>query len=242
MTAAAKPWMKFYPQDWRADEKLRLCSLAARGLWIEMLAIMHRSERYGQLLIGGQVPTDTQIAVQVGASPPEVTACLADLESAGVFSRTAKGVIFSRRMARDHRKAETARKNGKNGGNPTLCKEAGNPASDKGVDKGGLKPQRLEARDSDTNVSGAALPLDPVKAIFDLGVAILTEDGRPAKDARSLVGMWRKRMSDPELSALFVKARQKTEPAAWLCKAVSGDEAQQVSFVSHVLNKHRRAA
>jgi hypothetical protein len=70
--SAAQPWMKFYPQDWRADEKLRLCSLAARGLWMEMLALMHRSERYGQLLINGHVPTDAQLAVQVGAPPIEV--------------------------------------------------------------------------------------------------------------------------------------------------------------------------
>jgi hypothetical protein len=132
---SAQPWMKFYPQDWRADEKLRLCSLAARGLWIEMLALMHRSERYGQLLISGHVPTDAQLAVQVGASTIEVTAMLADLELAGVFSRSAGGAIYSRRMTRDEKKAQTARKNGKRGGNPKLCNDSGNPASDNQMDK-----------------------------------------------------------------------------------------------------------
>lgn len=147
---AAQPWLKFYPQDWRADEKLRMCSLAARGLWIEMLALMHRSERYGQLLIAGIVPNDAQIAIQVGASQIEVTAMLFELEKAGVFSRAATGAIYSRRMNRDEKRAKTARRNGKAGGNPTLKKQTENPVWDKGKvkppDKGGLKPQRPEAR------------------------------------------------------------------------------------------------
>lgn len=97
--SGAEPWMKFYPQDWRADEKLRMCSLAARGLWIEMLAIMHRSERYGNLLIGGLVPTDAQLAVQAGASPDEVSALLLELSNAGVFSRTSSGAIVAETLS-----------------------------------------------------------------------------------------------------------------------------------------------
>ena len=151
MAKLATPWMKFFPQDWRADEKLRMCSLAARGLWIEMLAIMHRSERYGQLLISGRVPTDAQLAVQVGAPTDQVTELLAELETADVFSRAASGAIYSRRMTRDQKKAETARKNGKKGGNPKLGNKRENSGSDNLLDnlpdKGGVKPQRPEARD-----------------------------------------------------------------------------------------------
>ena len=43
------PWMKFYPADWRADPALRMCSLAARGLWMEMLSIMHEADPRGSL-------------------------------------------------------------------------------------------------------------------------------------------------------------------------------------------------
>lgn len=160
--SASQPWMKFYPQDWRADEKLRMCGLAARGLWIEMLAIMHRSERYGQLLIAGSSPTEAQLAVQVGASTPEVSEMIGQLEAAGVFSRTGSGVIYSRRMTRDNRKANIARKNGKSGGNPSLLKQTGNPASDKPPVKGGVKPQIPEARDQkkreDKPLSPRAIP------------------------------------------------------------------------------------
>jgi hypothetical protein len=119
-----------------------------------MLALMHRSERYGQLLISGRVPTDAQLAVQVGALPDQVTSLLAELEEAGVFSRAASGAIYSRRMTRDHKKAENARKNGRKGGNPKLSanseKQTGKSGWDnpmvKPADKGEDKAQKPEAR------------------------------------------------------------------------------------------------
>lgn len=223
---AATPWMKFYPQDWRADERLRLCGLAARGLWMELLAIMHRSERYGQLLIGGQVPTDAQLAVQVGASPPEVTALLAELEAAGVFSRATGGAIYSRRMTRDHRKAEIARKNGKRGGNPSLSNNKEKTASDNPLDKGGLKPQRPETRDSVPKGTGVPPP-DPVKALFDMGVDLLTSGGMKTGQ-RTLIGKWRKDHGDAATMAAIAEAQrhQVTEPKGWitarLARQVSG--------------------
>jgi hypothetical protein len=209
--------MKFYPQDWRADEQLRLCSLSARGLWIEMLAIMHRSERYGQLLISGRVPTDAQLAVQVGASPEQVAELIDELAEAGVFSRAAGGAIYSRRMTRDHRKAETARKNGKNGGNPNLRKLSGILPLDNPPDKAPLKPQKPEARGSVSNETGSA---DPVKTLFDIGVDLLTKAGRTEKEARTMVGLWRSRKGDPELAALLIQARSKSDPLPWIQKAI----------------------
>ncbi|MGQ2942910.1 MAG: GIY-YIG nuclease family protein [Blastomonas fulva] len=114
--------MKFYPSDWASDEKLRMCSLAARGLWIEMIALMHRSDQYGHLLVGTIAPTDAQLAVLVGASPDQIPGLIGELESVGVFSRTRKGVIYSRRMSRDQRKSDDARTAGSKGGNPKLKK------------------------------------------------------------------------------------------------------------------------
>ena len=54
------PWMKFYPSDWRADPALRMCSLGARGLWAEMMCIMHEAEPYGCLLVNGQAIGEKQ--------------------------------------------------------------------------------------------------------------------------------------------------------------------------------------
>ena len=36
-----KQWMKFYPERWLSDPKLRMCSLAARGLLIDLMSVAH---------------------------------------------------------------------------------------------------------------------------------------------------------------------------------------------------------
>ena len=142
----ADPWYKFYPTDWQSDPALRMCNLAARGLWIEMLCLMHKAHPYGHLLVNGQSPTDTQLGVLVGAPPDQVAAMLGDLEIAGVFSRTRAGVIYSRKMSRMAKMAASARKNGRKGGNPSLRKETGNSSSDNPPDKVRDKTQKPEAR------------------------------------------------------------------------------------------------
>ena len=99
-------WMKFWPQDWQSDPGLRSCSMAARGLWIECIAIMHRAEPYGHLSVNGVAPSAKRLAGMVGATEREVDRLLAELRDAGVFSTTPEGIIYSRRMVRDARASQ----------------------------------------------------------------------------------------------------------------------------------------
>lgn len=115
-----KPWMKWFPTDWRGDPCLRMCPLNARGLWIEMLGYMHESDPTGYFLVNGVEPSTQQLAMLVGAKPTEVATALSALEANGVFSRDERGRIYSRRIIRDVEKAERDRTNGKGGGNPQL--------------------------------------------------------------------------------------------------------------------------
>jgi hypothetical protein len=115
-----RPWLKFYPPDWRADPALRVCCLGARGLWLEMLCLMHEAEPRGTLRVNGRPMTHVQLAALVGSTPKDVQRYLDELEAAGVFSRDESGVMFSRRMVRDTEKAERDKANGGRGGNPTL--------------------------------------------------------------------------------------------------------------------------
>lgn len=128
------PWLKFFPTDWRADPALRMCSVGARGLWMEMLCVMHEAEPRGSLRINGKAVTDRQLASLAGC--PDIADMMTELEEAGVFSRDEGGTIYSRRMVRDAAKADEDKANGKRGGNPTL--------------KGGVNPpdkaQKPEAR------------------------------------------------------------------------------------------------
>lgn len=44
-----RPSFQFYPADWRNNAKLRRCSEAARGAWVDVLCLMHDSDEYGVL-------------------------------------------------------------------------------------------------------------------------------------------------------------------------------------------------
>ena len=101
-----QPWLKFYPSDWRADPALRMCSLMARGLWMEMLCLMHEAVPRGSLLINGNQVTGKQLAALCGASLTDTVRCMGELAGAGVFSREEDGTIYSRRMRRDEAKSQ----------------------------------------------------------------------------------------------------------------------------------------
>lgn len=106
----SQPWMKFYPRDWRGDQALRMVSLAARGLWVECLCVMHEAKPYGYLVVNGRPVGDDALARMVGASGDEVRSLVTELREAGVFDVTGEGVIFSRRMVRDQERSAIGRK------------------------------------------------------------------------------------------------------------------------------------
>lgn len=106
----SEPWMKFYPRDWRGDQALRAVSLAARGLWMECLCIMHEAKPYGHLVLNGNPVDGDTLARMTGVPVDEVSALMAELRQAGVLSVTGKGVVFSRRMTKDHARAQKGRK------------------------------------------------------------------------------------------------------------------------------------
>lgn len=84
-------------------------------------------------------------------------------------------------------------------------------------------------RDSVPNGTGAAPPspdpagIDPTKAIFDLGVSILTAAGSKPPAARSLVGKLRKAVGDDRAMAVLVAAKATTDPAAYIGAAMRPD-------------------
>lgn len=111
-------FMKFFPDSWRADEQLGICSFAARGLWIELMAVAHKSGGY--VLINGRSPSLDELAQAVRGKPKDVKVLLAELHANGVCSIKEDGTIYSRRMVRDAIRRRQNRANGRKGGNPGL--------------------------------------------------------------------------------------------------------------------------
>lgn len=95
------PSFQFYPGDWLKEPCLRSVSLAAKGLWIDMLCLMHESDRRGFLEVNGKPVTTEQLSRMAGCSVSDASRHLRELDDSGVFSRTEAQTIYSRRMVRD---------------------------------------------------------------------------------------------------------------------------------------------
>ena len=124
--ASRDPWIKFYPDDWNGDIALASCSLAAQGLLVRLIAVMHRSDPYGYLLCNGSEPRPADIARALGIAPNTYHACLRELLEKGVLKRDEIGIYYER-MVLDQRKREQARKHGVKGGNPALMQKGLTP-------------------------------------------------------------------------------------------------------------------
>lgn len=135
---SATVFSKFYWSDWIADPGLRKTSLAARGLWMEMLCIMATAERRGYLMINGIEASSADLASIAGVPVEEVETLLAELERNRIFSRDRHGKITSRRIIRDEKRSKAGKKNGKLGGNPNLSNDNGKSPSLNPKPKAGL--------------------------------------------------------------------------------------------------------
>ena len=64
---------------------------------------------------------------------------------------------------------------------------------------------------------------NPIKAIFDEGVTLLTAAGVPTQNARSLIGKWRREYGDGAVMEALAacKIRGISDPVGWIVKALA---------------------
>lgn len=146
-----RPAFQFYPADWRRDAALQSCSVSARGLWIELMCVMHDCDPYGVLSVNGKAMSTAQLARLVGEQEKVVVRLLAELEDAGVCSRDEEGRLFSRRMVKDERVREVR----------AACGQAGAEHGYKGGEHGkkGGRPRKPEAGSSGEEKTPLKTPL-----------------------------------------------------------------------------------
>lgn len=164
-----RPSFQFYPGDWLNDAALRMVSVGARGLWIEMICLMHQGSEYGYLKVNHKVILTPNLARMVGATLTEVEGWLVELEHAGVFSVDEDGCIYSRRMIRDEEVRQARAAGGKLGGNPNLL---GSSKVDNKVNlESNLEPTPSSSSSSSSSNSeyvGSKLPDCPHEKILAL--------------------------------------------------------------------------
>lgn len=155
-----EPWSKFFWSDWEADQGLRLCSLAAQGLWMRMLCVCARHEPKGYLAINGNPLGVDAIARLAGVTETEAGNLIAELEANGVFSRDRSRRIYSRRMVRDEKRSKEGRKWKKHGLAEAAEKTAENPAPSR-VPTRGPSAQKPEARGEEKEAPNGASKKKP---------------------------------------------------------------------------------
>jgi hypothetical protein len=121
---AKLPAFQFYPGDWRKDVGVQSLDYFDRGVWHEMLCLMHESERRGVLVLNGQAMNEDALARLLGLDKQTLTTTITTLLTTGVASREAgTGALMCRRMVRDEKLSEIRRDSGKKGGNPALLNQ-----------------------------------------------------------------------------------------------------------------------
>ncbi len=115
------PAIEFYPADWRKDIGVQSLSFQDRGVWFEILMLMHESERRGLLILNGQAMTEEALARVLGLDKQILTTTITTLLLRG-REDPASGALMNRRMVRDEKLRIVRQESGKLGGNPVLVK------------------------------------------------------------------------------------------------------------------------
>lgn len=118
------PSMQFYPADWRKDPGVQALGFFERGVWFEIICLMHESTERGVLLLNGKPMPNDALARVLGLDNQILADTLSKLFDYGVVSkRETDNAFFNRRMVRDEQLCQIRREAGKLGGNPVLLKQ-----------------------------------------------------------------------------------------------------------------------
>jgi len=119
-------------------------------------------------------------------------------------------------IATFHQKVEAARANGTKGGRPANRRKTEPVISANQPEN--LPTPHYPLPNSVPNGTAACAAVDPVKALFDAGVKLLTAADQPASKAREMVGKWRRDHGDEAVMAAIGAANiaKVSEPIAWV--------------------------
>ena len=152
--AGREPAFQFYPNDWLGDPELRLCSAATRGVFIDLMCLMHKSKVYGKLLINGSSPSQGTLKTLLRIHHKTYHKAFKELLEYGVLKVDSEGVYYNARMIKDKALREMRRECGRLGGNPALKRDLVNQEV-KVVDKpSSTSPSSSFSTTSSNNVSG----------------------------------------------------------------------------------------
>jgi len=190
------PAFQFYPADWRKDISVQSLSFHDRGVWFEILCLMHESESRGKLLLNGKAMPKEVLSRVLGLDKQLLDQTLGRILEAGVASIDEGNVLVNRRMVRDEEIRQIRKEAGKQGGNPALVKQKDKQKSSKPPSK--IEPlhsssssstSETEREEPATQTAPPSKVVDPVsRRIWTDGLDLLKSGGIADHSARSLLG------------------------------------------------------
>lgn len=124
MTSVKLPALNFYIGDWRKDIGVQSLPYHERGIWFEIICLMHESEQRGKLMLNGKPMPQEALARLLGLDNQILTTALRSILDAGVASiESETGILVCRRMVRDENIRKIRTECGKRGGNPALLNQ-----------------------------------------------------------------------------------------------------------------------
>ncbi len=130
------PHIQFYVGDWRKDMAVQSLSYHHRGIWFELLMLMHCSEQRGRLVLSGKPMTNAALSRLLGLSEQETSNAVEILIDQGVASRDQNGAIVNRRMVSEEEIRQKRREAGSIGGSKAQANREQTPDIDNGTDSG----------------------------------------------------------------------------------------------------------
>jgi uncharacterized protein YdaU (DUF1376 family) len=131
MALRDQPYIPLYVKDFQTDEKLMECSAQATGVYIRLMCVLHKSEKYGTILLKQKdKQTDNQVknfasklAKHFPYSENLIFESLTELISEGVLTLDGD-VLFQKRMVKDNDLSEKRSRAGKKGGDKNKFAQA----------------------------------------------------------------------------------------------------------------------
>lgn len=194
---------------WVGDFLAKTTSLDAKETGAYMLILM------AMWTHGGYLPDDMkklQRVARCGRDWPRVWGALA-----GYFE-TGDGLIWQRRLVEEMQKVASKRavnaQHGALGGRAKALKRKEAPLANATVSLKQSESYREDSVSNDTDANAS----DFAKTLFDRGVAYLGRHGVSERQARSVIGKWRKDHDDTEVFEAFSECSRAgvTEPVAWI--------------------------
>lgn len=113
-----KPSFQFYPGDWLKDTALRICSPAARGIWADMLMLLHECPQRGVFRAKNCSKTSAvsikKISKSIAGCKPKMIQEL--IENGVVYVARKDGALYCKRLVRDELHRRHKATNGEKGG------------------------------------------------------------------------------------------------------------------------------